>query len=52
MDHTCVILDDGLVRCWGSNESGQLGAGDMLPRGNVGGLNTVSAQFTPVDLKF
>ena len=24
-DHTCVILDDGSVRCWGHNDRGQLG---------------------------
>jgi len=23
--HTCVVLDSGAVRCWGSNENGQLG---------------------------
>src|SRR5262245_41774533 len=25
--HTCVILEDGAVRCWGSNEHGNLGLG-------------------------
>ena len=25
--HTCAILDDGLLRCWGQGESGQLGLG-------------------------
>ena len=26
-DHTCVILDNGDIKCWGSNQYGQLGNG-------------------------
>jgi len=26
--HTCVVSNTGAVRCWGNNESGQLGQGD------------------------
>ena len=31
--HTCALLDDGNVRCWGSGVQGQLGYGSV---GNVG----------------
>ncbi len=35
--HTCAILDNGTVKCWGSGFSGQLGYGDTLTRGDAGG---------------
>jgi hypothetical protein len=31
-DFSCALINDGSIRCWGSNEFGQLGAG--LPQGS------------------
>ncbi|HEU4405382.1 MAG TPA: hypothetical protein VFS43_08850 [Polyangiaceae bacterium] len=45
-NHTCALLEDGKVRCWGSNDKGQLGYGH---RENIGD-NEVPADPTPVDV--
>lgn len=33
--HTCVLLDNQSVKCWGYNWNGQLGAGDNNSRGDA-----------------
>ncbi|MDI1437455.1 DUF4215 domain-containing protein [Polyangium sorediatum] len=35
--HTCVILQDGAVKCWGRNHDGRLGIGDTEHRGDEPG---------------
>jgi alpha-tubulin suppressor-like RCC1 family protein len=35
--HACALLDDGTVKCWGSNMYGELGLGDTEDRGDEPG---------------
>lgn len=35
--HTCALLDDDSVKCWGQNDFGQLGLGDEADRGDEPG---------------
>ena len=35
--HSCAILDDDTLKCWGENRSGQLGLGDTNIRGDQPG---------------
>ncbi len=44
--HTCAILDDGSVRCWGDASDGQLGYGNQTDIGD----NESPASVGPVDL--
>ena len=44
--HTCALLDDGSVRCWGNASSGQLGYGNRIAIGD----NEAPGTAGPVDL--
>ena len=46
--HSCAILDNGTVKCWGSNTRGQLGLGDTANRGD--GANEMGDSLPSVDL--
>lgn len=35
--HTCAVLDDATIKCWGSGASGRLGTGDTVSRGDQPG---------------
>ena len=46
--HTCAILDNATVKCWGGNNVGQLGLGDILTRGD--GPGEMGDNLPAVDL--
>merc|ERR1719390_553932 len=47
--HTCVLLDDQSVKCWGQNTLGQLGLGSSAE--SIGrGQNDMGNNLTAVDL--
>ena len=45
-EHTCALLDNGAVRCWGSGEHGALGYGNTTTIGD----DETPASVGPVDL--
>ena len=48
--HSCALLDNNLVKCWGANSDGQLGLGDTSNRGDGGGEMGDSLPAVDVDL--
>jgi len=47
-EFTCAVFDSGFVRCWGRNDRGQLGLGDIIDRGDAPG--EMGVNLPPVDL--
>jgi len=47
-DHTCAILDDGSVSCWGWNGYGQLGDGTTTDRSTPTQISTLGTGRTAV----
>ena len=47
-EHTCALLDNGEVKCWGKDDSGQLGDGGSFSSNNDGGISAPSS--TAIDL--
>ena len=46
--HTCAVLDNGDLKCWGSNAYGQLGQSNTQPIGGQSGQ--MGDQLTPISL--
>lgn len=47
-NHTCVVLDNNNVKCWGNNNFGQLGQGSLLHLGDQ--LGEMGNNLQPIDL--
>src|SRR5262249_646203 len=46
--HACVIMNDGSVKCWGSNKYGQLGDGPTTDRSTPAGVVGLGGQVSSV----
>jgi hypothetical protein len=44
--HTCAVLNTGAVQCWGDNQFGQLGTGDMTDRTAPVSVASLPAVYT------
>jgi alpha-tubulin suppressor-like RCC1 family protein len=51
-NHSCAVLDDGTVKCWGENYKGQLGQNDAKSEMSMIGVgpNQMGDYLTPIEL--
>ena len=49
VSHTCVVLDDGSVWCWGSNQSGQQGNGTFGVKRTPTPVHSLGSAITNID---
>ena len=50
-EHTCAILDNGSVKCWGDNSYGQLGDGSYTSSGSPRLVSNLSQGRTAVSIQ-
>jgi alpha-tubulin suppressor-like RCC1 family protein len=48
--HSCALLDDASIKCWGAGNRGALGTGDTVDRGDDPG--EMGDALPPADLVF
>ncbi|KAJ1464094.1 regulator of chromosome condensation 1/beta-lactamase-inhibitor protein II, partial [Baffinella frigidus] len=48
--HTCAILDNNMLKCWGDNSYGQLGYGHTTQKGGNTGFNDMGGMLPYVNL--
>ena len=46
--HTCAILDNGALKCWGHNDLGELGLSDTRDRGDDAGEMGDALPYVPI----
>ncbi|MEC7723542.1 MAG: hypothetical protein VYB36_06495, partial [Candidatus Thermoplasmatota archaeon] len=47
-DHSCALLEDGIVQCWGRSKWGQSGTGTTANRGEATAVDFTDAPFASV----
>ena len=48
-DHSCALISNGKIKCWGRADYGQLGYGDTVQVGSMTVTDIIAAGYVPVD---